>query len=245
MKVQYIKHSGFLVEFKEAAFVFDYYEGEFDLPESCKPIYFFVSHKHADHFNLDIFQYAKQYENVTFVVSKDAKMSLNYMNRHEVPLEARDRIIYVKEHQEIDLADGIRVRTLDSTDQGVAFLIDCELEGKKRTIYHAGDLNWWTWIGETKEEYDQMTMKYKAEIDKLRGEKIDLAMVVLDPRQEERFWWGINEVMKTAQVSCVIPMHCWEDYSVIDRFLAMEESEPYRDRIAKVHHPKEWIELCC
>ena len=245
MRVQYIKHSGFLIEFDEAALVFDYYQGEFDLPDTNKPIYFFVSHKHGDHFNLDIFQYVKRYENITFILSKDCKMSPNYMERHGILAEARERILYVKEHQTISISEQLQIQTLDSTDQGVAYLVTCSYDGVTRSIYHAGDLNWWTWIGETEKEYEQMTKKYQEEMGRLKQVKIDLAMVVLDPRQEDRFWWGFDLLMKTADVSCVIPMHCWEDYTVIGRLKAMEESKTYREKIVEVHHPKEWLTIDC
>lgn len=43
------------------------------------------------------------------------------------------------------------VKTLFSTDEGVAFLLRCS-EG---TIYHAGDLNDWVWNGEPDEENRQ------------------------------------------------------------------------------------------
>ena len=56
MKIQYIKHSGFLVEFEHAVLIFDYYKGTFELPDQSKEIYFFASHKHGDHFSHKIFE---------------------------------------------------------------------------------------------------------------------------------------------------------------------------------------------
>ena len=43
---------------------------------------------------------------------------------------------------------GAEIRTLRSTDEGVAFVV--HYAGK--TIYHAGDLNWWHWEGEPDEK---------------------------------------------------------------------------------------------
>ena len=40
---------------------------------------------------------------------------------------------------------GLVIRALPSTDEGVAFDIDYQ----GRRIYHAGDLNWWAWSGES------------------------------------------------------------------------------------------------
>lgn len=39
---------------------------------------------------------------------------------------------------------GVTVEALPSTDEGVAFLVTAE----GRTVFHAGDLNWWHWEGE-------------------------------------------------------------------------------------------------
>ena len=35
----------------------------------------------------------------------------------------------------------LRIHTLKSTDEGVAFLVRV----KEKTFFHAGDLNWWYW----------------------------------------------------------------------------------------------------
>ena len=92
-----------------------------------------------------------------------------------------------------------------------------EVEGKR--IYHSGDLNWWTWHGyETEEEYEIMTDRFKKEMSKLEGEDIDLAMVVLDPRQGERYDWGIKYYLQKTNNKYLVPMHCWDKFEVIDRF---------------------------
>ena len=61
--------------------------------------------------------------------------------------EALEEVTSMKAHESLVYGDGdgaVRIRTLKSTDEGVAFLV--EAEGK--SIYHAGDLNWWYWEGE-------------------------------------------------------------------------------------------------
>lgn len=124
----------------------------------------------------------------------------------------------------------LTVETLTSTDEGVAFLVTCE--GVR--LYHAGDLNWWTWIGETNEEYEDMKNRFFREMEKLRGRTFDAAFVPLDPRQEERYYWGFDAFMRTADAKAVFPMHFWGYPSVIDKLLADPVSEPYRDRVRKV-----------
>ena len=77
--------------------------------------------------------------------------------------------------------EGLTVTTLGSTDEGVAFLV--ETEGK--TIFHAGDLHLWYWDDDTEAERREMNQRYTAEMEKLRGRRIDVAFLVLDSRQTE------------------------------------------------------------
>ena len=59
MKITYIGHSGFFVEMEDACFLFDYYKGT--IPETdgkTKKCGVFVSHRHHDHYNEEIFQAA-------------------------------------------------------------------------------------------------------------------------------------------------------------------------------------------
>ncbi len=69
--------------------------------------------------------------------------------------------------------DGCKIRTLRSTDEGVAFLV--EYDG--RILYHAGDLNWWHWEEESKAYNTMMRRNYQHEINKLHGVRIDVAFV--------------------------------------------------------------------
>ena len=55
MKVTYIGHSGFLVETSGCSLLFDYYQGEIPRLRQDKPLFVFVSHRHSDHFNPEIF----------------------------------------------------------------------------------------------------------------------------------------------------------------------------------------------
>lgn len=243
MKVQYIKHSGFLVEFEKSVLIFDYYCGKFLEPEKEKHLYFFVSHRHPDHFNPKIFQYAKDYPNITFLLSDDIHLTKEDLKWKEIPQEAWDKMFYLGPNQIQQISREMKVETLTSTDEGVAFLVDYteDEDGEPVHLYHAGDLNWWTWIGETKEEYEEMTARFEHEMQKLEGRSFDLAFVPLDPRQEERFWWGFDRFVRTTDTKLAVPMHCWDDYSVIGRLKGMEESRPYRDRIAEISGRGEWV----
>ena len=70
-----------------------------------------------------------------------------------------------------------------SNDQGVAYLVHSE----EKTVYHAGDLNWWHWEGESEVFNKMIRRTYQSEINKLQNEKIDIAFV---PVESEG--WGNN-----------------------------------------------------
>lgn len=56
MKITYIGHSGFFVEMEDACFLFDYYKGTIPETDGNKKMYVFVSHRHHDHYNEEIFR---------------------------------------------------------------------------------------------------------------------------------------------------------------------------------------------
>ena len=137
MKVTFICHSSFCVELKKSVLVFDYYgEGRIpEVPAGCS-VFFLNSHSHQDHFKREILKLREQYPEAEYILSRDVRLR---------PEEKGEWIHSVKAREEYEIK-GLRIRTLRSTDQGVAFVV--EAEGKR--IYHAGDLNWWHWEGEDK-----------------------------------------------------------------------------------------------
>lgn len=240
MKITYIHHSSFSVEMEKAVFLFDYFEGELPAFPKEKELVVFASHKHHDHFDCSVFRLAEKYPTVRFLLSKDIRMSENYRRRMGISDEAASHITYMGKNlkEEFFVAgEQLAVETLASTDEGVAFLLN--YEGK--SLYHAGDLNWWTWIGETEREYADMTGRFKAEMEKIRGRHFDAAFVPLDPRQEERYFWGLDYFMRVTDTDVVFPMHFWGDFSVIDRLLMEEVSKPYRKNVQKIHKTGEAI----
>lgn len=270
MKVTYIQHSSFCIEFEQDKIVllFDYYEGDLPEWEPDSHIYVFASHKHFDHYSKKIFAIGEKYEHTEFILDKEIKMNTKYMDRCHIPMVVRDKITYVTNdyaycfNQKMELTqqeqitkflpvdstkeqtenNEIMVRTLDSTDSGVAYVIDCA--GK--CIYHAGDLNWWTWIGETDQEYQSMTERFQKEIEKVSinsNIQFDVAFLPLDPRQEERFYWGFDYFMRHCNVRAAFPMHMWKDYSVVAKILELEESVEYRDRIYRIEKENQEFNL--
>ena len=220
MKVTYLDHSGFFVELEDSCLLFDYYRGELPGPNPDKKLLVFVSHAHYDHYNRKIFDMFGGRSDVRFVISSDI---------YPAGLPDREDIISVGPGEELPVLDA-SVRTLRSNDEGVAFLVHSE--GK--TIYHAGDLNWWHWKGEPEAFNVMMRRSYQSQINKLQNEKIDVAFVPVDPRLGEQYFWVLDCFMKRVWSRWVFPMHFWGNYEIFDRLALEKSTEEYRDRIVKI-----------
>ena len=106
MQVIFIHHSCFLVEVDEKVLIFDWFDGDrvegyhFGgvLPEyePDTPVYVFASHKHRDHFDMDVLHLAEKYPKRIHYVGADEKCRV----------------------------DDLNIETLRSTDAGVAFYVE-------------------------------------------------------------------------------------------------------------------------
>ena len=135
--------------------------------------------------------------------------------------------------------DGMSIRTLRSTDLGVAYLI--QVDGM--TIYHAGDLNWWHWIGEPEEDNRRMAENYLREIGRLPKGAIDLAFVPADPRQEHNYLLGLQAFMEKASARYVIPMHFGARTEVFQWLREDPRTEGYRSRIVELSRRGQCVQL--
>uniref|UniRef100_UPI000ABCEFA9 MBL fold metallo-hydrolase n=1 Tax=Mediterraneibacter glycyrrhizinilyticus TaxID=342942 RepID=UPI000ABCEFA9 len=135
IRVTYLSHSGFLVEMDDACFLFDYYKGEIPDIDREKQLFVFVSHGHYDHYKKEIFRLAEREKETYYILPEEIKIP----KEPKVKL-SEDRLILTVPGGEYEAA-GCKIRTLRSTDEGVAYLVS--YRGKR--IYHAGDLNWWHW----------------------------------------------------------------------------------------------------
>jgi L-ascorbate metabolism protein UlaG (beta-lactamase superfamily) len=209
MKITFIFHSSFVAELKQSILIFDYYgEGVLpDFPEG-KQIFFLNSHGHHDHFNREILKLRDRYPNAEYILSRDIRFHKD---------EQRPWIHSVRADMEYDFG-ALHIRTLRSTDLGVAFVV--ETEGRR--IYHAGDLNWWHWEGEEKTRNNNMAANYKKIIDQLEGVHLDAAFVPLDPRLGDAYDWGMKYFLEKTCADAVFPMHLWEQYEVSQKVLNWE-----------------------
>ena len=209
MKVTNIHHSSFLVETNSCYYLFDYEKGNIPKLDINKAIYVFSSHSHHDHYNADVFSILKDLgmKNIYAVLSDDIKPPVNIV------------VLQVSSGKEYELYHGQKITTFKSTDLGVAFLI----EDNNKIIYHAGDLNDWVWDDESDSYNEQMTLNYKNQMqllsNKLNQRKIDVAFVVLDPRQEKDYDRGLCTFLEYVSVDKVYPMHYWGDKKIIETFI--------------------------
>lgn len=204
MKVTYLHHSGFAVETETKILLFDYYTqggryAYFDpAAHTGKDIFVFVSHFHEDHYDRRILDWAGR-EGVRYVFSKDVWAGRGFTGEK----------LTVKPHEAHDFA-GIHIETLKSNDEGVAFLV--EADGK--TLYHAGDLNWWHWNGESDAFNRDIAKSYTKEIDRLKGRRIDAAFIPTDSRLQDKYCWAADYFMREVGAEALFPMHFWGKFGV-------------------------------
>ena len=197
LKVTFLYHSAFLVELSHCSLLFDWYGGAIPAFDRHKPLYVFASHHHGDHYSPEIFSLLGM-DNVWYVLANCIRLSAK--RKAALGIE-ETHVLRVSAGRTFPLEE-LRITTFRSTDAGVAFLV--ETEGK--TLFHAGDLQWWHWEEEPKHWNDEMEREFKKEGAKLMGRKIDVAFLVLDPRQESYFWWGFDWWMRTMQVQLALSL---------------------------------------
>jgi len=229
----YLFHSGFAVKTREHFLVFDYYLDKPDVgqqslaggvinPEEIKDlnVVVFSSHRHSDHFNPVILDWAGSIKKIHYVLSYDIELR-----------QKTDNVLPVHPGQQYDLGD-INITALDSTDLGVAFLVKCD----GLVLYHAGDLNWWHWKGEPEDENTLMGENYKKQIDLLKGTHVDIAFIPVDPRLEEFYLFGLDYFMKTVGAEMVFPMHFGKDFSVFKWLKEDSRAAEYANKAVEITH---------
>lgn len=216
-KITHLFHSGYAVETAEHFLIFDYYqpvsgkndgiaEGIItgDYLKTKKNVLVFVSHSHADHFDPIIFDWAKDNPAITYILSNDIQANTEQLNCHAVSAYEE---IYVGQ---------VAIKTFGSTDQGISFL----LHVAGLSIFHAGDLNWWHWSGESLSEQASAASAFKAEMNKLAQQviEIDIAFFPVDRRMEEFYSIGAEYFADKFKPKLLVPMHFGKDFAATQAF---------------------------
>ena len=237
MRMTFLAHSGVMIELEEVILLFDWWKGELPEMTAGKPLLVLVSHHHGDHFNPAIFRLAQEDRVVRFLLGKDIRLSPAHRERWGVTEEIRAMCQCVGGFRRVEPLPGVVVETLPSTDEGVAFVVECE----GRTIYHAGDLHWWHWEGESDPWNPDMERHFKEFTAPLRGRRFDVGMIPLDSRLEGATDWGLRYLLEIARFDRVAPMHQWGDFGATERFV--EEWPQYAEQVVKIEREGQVVEV--
>ena len=143
MHVTFLDHSGFLVELPGLTLLFDWWKGDLP-PLPSGPLLVFASHRHPDHFDPRIFALDDGQRDVRFLLGKGIHLTDRNRKKWGLSEKAAADCRVLSGGESASPLPGVTVEALPSTDEGVAFLVTAE----GRTVFHAGDLNWWHWEGE-------------------------------------------------------------------------------------------------
>ena len=214
IRVTYLDHSGFVIETVLHTLVFDYYRDPAQALQlhPGKTLYVFASHAHGDHFNPAIAKWQEQAS--AYILCNDIRAAGG------LPSVAPGKVHYLAPYEAMQLAD-IHIAAYGSTDEGGSFLV--EVDGWR--IFHAGDLNWWHWKGDTPENIAQAKTDFFRELGRLSGQQLDVAFFPVDSRLEEYRDLGIRELVKTVAVNHLITMHdCGQPWTAPADFTGYQKS---------------------
>ncbi len=218
IKTIYIWHDCFVVKGPEAVLVFDFWKDPYQrgpLPNPLMnvdkemPVYVFVSHGHKDHYNPEIFSWAKHFPNIHYIVSKDVRKRINHIVSPQSSYKGdkvdASKVIVMSDDDRYE--DGlISVRSFPSTDIGNSYAIT--IGG--HTIFHAGDLNAWLWKDEsTEEEVREALDGFNTIVDKIAAEfeGFDLCFFPVDSRIGTDYFTGAKIFLERFKIEHFFPMH--------------------------------------
>lgn len=218
MRVTYIYHSCYLLEFDDFSVLFDYYKDveredgtlwiEDYLLNKKEDLYVMVTHSHADHFNSEIFEWKSRKDNIKYILSKEVA------DVHTLP-DVADMVLLKILGTYVD--DNIAVRAYGSTDVGGSFCVSVG----NRKIFHAGDLNNWHWNEEvSKMEAAGYENSYLCELELVaeHTDRVFLAMFPIDPRLGKDYMKGAEQFVSRVEVNYLLPMHFGDNYDKANAF---------------------------
>lgn len=236
-RVTFLDHSGFIVTTDDAVMVFDYYRDPahalkhvLDNNEN-KPVAFFVTHHHPDHYSKSIYELAQNHKR-TYVLSND-------VYPQNVPSDLA--VAGMSKGDIIEDLPGIKsVKAYGSTDEGVSFLVTTT---SGETIFHAGDLNDWHWQDEASmKEVEKADGQFRVAVNRIASEvpSVDIAFFPVDVRLGSDYARGARVFLQSIKVRDFFPMHFSGDYHKACDFSSYETPGT---ECHCLHTPGESIEL--
>ncbi len=216
MRVEFISHSCFAVDYDNALIVFDYSKDSDDnrlarmiAAKGDKPLYFIVSHFHEDHFNPQI----AEVPGARLLVSYDTA------KRRHIHRDIATAILHPGEDYQ---DDALSLHAYRSTDVGISSLVTLP-DGT--TIYHAGDNNNWYFPEDEQDhihcslsEMEGLFISTVCEISK-EHPSIDHVMFPLDMRLGSQAARGAFQWLRYVKTCHFYPMHCWERWDEVSELI--------------------------
>ncbi len=229
-----------MVETGDVIMVFDYFRDPSHSvvktleKQPAKPVVFFVSHRHPDHYNPDIFNLAQNHKRV-YVLSNDVEARDTNSRLAIQGMSAGDAVE--------DLPGGLSVKAYPSTDEGVSFMVTTK-DGRK--LFHAGDLNLWHWKEvSTDREVERATMEFRKALREIADENpaVDVAFFPVDVRQGKDFAAGAVEFVEAVKTTDFFPMHFDGDSHVACDFGVYPFHTQVSTKFHCMHDPGQSIDL--
>lgn len=195
MEITFLHHSGFIVDDGIRCYVFDAYKDPMnrlnEMVNKGRSLWFFVSHIHADHFSPHITAFDS--ENTVYFIHKDVPLNGVKLGKVHI-MDVDDSVV----------EQGVNIHMYGSTDAGGSFAVDTA-QGR---IFHAGDLNWWHWLGDTVENNNEARGFFERELNRMQGEEFAMAFFPVDDRLGPVKDNGLCEWLDHVKVkSLVVAMH--------------------------------------
>ena len=195
MKITFIAHSAFLVEWDKFYTLFDYvyepdYTGTLPPLDPQKPLLVFSSHSHEDHFDGKVFGLLEQYPLTQFFVSRDTRLT-------------------ERRRKWLGISDEAFARTTVLRPDSILLTEAAGEELSVRAVHY-------------KAAMEKLASAVRDEAaDNGIAPAITAAMAPLDPRLgEEAEGLGLEWLLKNVEVLHAFPMHLWKRFETIDRFRA-------------------------
>lgn len=222
IEIYHLFHSGAAIRIQNKLLIFDYFKDNNEKAqelksslengvirkksfESITETYVFVTHSHVDHYNSVIFDWEKYTQNINYILAEELVVKKE--------LQLKENIYSLEKDQSLTLGD-LKIKSYGSTDEGISFLVNIA----DINIFHAGDLNLWKWKKFSPKVQAREAREYKREVDKLKGKRIDIAFVPVDPRLEENYYLAGEYFINQIKPSLFIPIHFSDNYDITKFF---------------------------
>lgn len=141
-----------------------------------------MSHYHADHFNRDIRRWEERAE--AYIMHKNCWLTMDREEKKHLMVPGDTLTI-----------GDLTVTMYGSTDEGGSFLV----KSGEKTIFHAGDLNWWHWAGEPAADNLAARRDFFHELSRFSERQVDVAFFPVDARQQAAREWGVMAYLERVE----------------------------------------------